>query len=113
MPTATAKRPTLVRPSARKFAAAPANFLAEGLTNVGLFAVAVGIGFAVFLHGAFFPGGAFGNDDERVVAGIVALVVGKKLGDAIDVEGILGNEAASGGDIGGVEGGEAGVAAEN
>jgi hypothetical protein len=94
-------------------AGAAADFFAEGLADVGLFAVAVGVGFAVFLHGAFLPDGAFGNDDESVVAGVVLLVVGKKLGDAVDVERIFGDEAAGGSDISGVERGEAGVAAEN
>src|SRR5882762_4683957 len=94
-------------------AGALADFFAEGLTNVHLFAVAVRVGFAIFLDAAFFPHGAFGNDNKSVVAGIVALVVGKKFGNAIDIKGIFGNEAASGSEIGGVKGGEAGVAAEN
>src|SRR5713226_4558082 len=94
-------------------AGAAANFFAEGLADVRLFTMTVGIGFAVFLHGAFLRDGAFGNDDESVVAGVVALVFGKKFGDAIDVERIFGNEAASGGDVGGVQRGEAGIAAED
>src|SRR5712692_5691057 len=92
---------------------AAANFFAQGLADVRLFTMTVGIGFAVFLHGAFLPDGAFGNDDESVVAGVVALVFGKKFGDAVDVERIFGNEAARGGDVGGVQRGEAGIAAED
>src|SRR5229473_8487962 len=92
---------------------AAANFFAEGLADVRLFTMTVGIGFAVFLHGAFLPNGAFGNDDESVVAGVVALVFGKKFCDAVDVERIFGNEATRGGDVGGVQRGEAGIAAED
>src|SRR5882724_2200691 len=75
--------------------------------------MAVSVGFAVFLNAAFLPHGAFGDDNESVVAGIVALVVRKEFGDAIDVKRIFGDEAASGSDVGGVKGGEAGVTAEN
>src|SRR6267378_2059570 len=94
-------------------AGALADFFTEGLTNVDFLAVTVGVGFPIFLDAAFFPYGAFGNDNKSVVAGIVALVVRKEFGDAIDVKGILGDEAASGSDVGGVKGGEAGVTAEN
>src|SRR5260370_3028615 len=73
----------------------------------------VGIGFAVFLHGAFLPDRPFGNHNERVMAGIVALVFGKKFCDAVDVERILRDEAARGGDVGSVERVEARIAAEN
>src|SRR5882762_9324654 len=94
-------------------AGALADFFTEGLTNVDFLAVTVGVGFPIFLDAAFFPYGAFGNDNKSVVAGIVALVVRKEFGDAIDVKGIFGNEAASGSDVGGVKGGEAGIATEN
>src|SRR5579859_1125654 len=92
-------------------AGAAANFVGEGLADVCFLAMAVGVGVTILLHGAFFPDRAFGNNDESVVAGIVFLVVGKKLGDALDIEGIFGDEAASGSDIGGVKRGEAGIAA--
>src|SRR4029077_17680349 len=77
------------------------------------FAMAVGVGFADFLYGAFFPDGAFRDDDQSVVTGIVTFVVGQNFRDAIDIEGIFGNQTAGGSDVGGIKGGEAGIAAED
>src|ERR1700716_2428436 len=47
------------------------------------------------------------------MAEIFLLVVGQDFGDVIEIKGIFGDQAASGGDVGGVEGGEACVAAKD
>ena len=40
---------------------------------------------------------ALGDQDHRVVAGVTVAVVHHQLGELLDVEGMLGNEAAIGG----------------
>ena len=72
-----------------------ANFLAQSFADIHFFAMPVSIGLSVFLDRAFFPDRAFGYDDQCVMAGIIAFIFGEKLGDAIDVEGIFRDQAAS------------------
>jgi hypothetical protein len=75
--------------------------------------VAVGVGFADFGYASLFPDGAFRNDHQRVVAEIFLFVVREDFGYVVQVKRIFGNQAARGGDVGGVKGGEARVAAED
>jgi hypothetical protein len=85
----------------------------EVVADVGLLLVAVGVGFAVVADLVAFPLGAFAEDDERVVRGVGALVVDQEFDQLVEVHLVLGDDAADGGDVGGVEGRVAGIAAED
>ena len=71
------------------------------------------VGAAVLLHLVALPGGALGEDDEHVVAGVLALLVQQQRDQLVEVDLVLGDDAAVRGDVRGVERGEAGVAPED
>src|SRR5580700_729476 len=83
------------------------------MADIHFFSMAVGVGLSVFVHHAVGPGGPLGNDHQRIIAGIIVLVFHQEFGDAIEIEGNFGDEAARGSDIRRVERGETGIAAEN
>ena len=91
----------------------PSDLLRQCLAHVDLVAVAVGVRLAVFSQGSALPHGPLRRDDEGVPAGVVALVLGQDRGQAIQVEWCLGDEAPSGGDIGGEQRREAAIAPED
>src|SRR5580698_2713921 len=83
------------------------------MADIHFFSMAVGVGLSVFVHHAVGPGGSLGNDHQRIIAGIIVLVFHQEFGDAIEIEGNFGDEAARGSDVRRVERGETGIAAEN
>ncbi len=87
--------------------------LAEHVADVHLLAVAVGVSLADVDGLVALPLGAFGENHERVVAGIGALVVHQQLDQLVEVDLVLGDGAADVGDVGGVERRVAGIAAEH
>src|ERR1700683_3450148 len=92
---------------------APANFLTESFADVYLFAMAVRIRVAVFLDAAALPNGTLGSDHQRIAAGFIFAILGKKLDEPLKIEFHLGDDAAYGGHIGRVESGAARISAEN
>src|SRR5580658_1974911 len=77
--------------------------------------MAIGIrGLALKNHFAPFEHGTFGNQYGGVAAGVLIAVVDQKLGEALDIESVLGDNATVGGaGHGGEHRGVTGVAAEN
>jgi hypothetical protein len=90
-------------------------FVRDNVSNAAKFFVAIGIGgFAFENHFATFKHRAFGNKNRRVAAGIFGPVIDKQLGEALDIELVLGNDATVGSTGHGREhGGIAGVTAEH
>src|SRR5580704_10398061 len=95
------------------FSGAALQLIGQGVTDVHFFSVAVGVGLAVLVDDAVGPGGAFGDDHQGIMAGVVALVFYQELADAIEIEGDFRDQAARRSDVGSVERGEAGIAAED
>src|SRR5580692_2799235 len=90
-----------------------ADFRAEGFADAGLFAMTVRVGLAVFLYGVAFPFRAFGDDQQRIVAGIIALVRHDDLDQFIEIHLVFGDAAADRTRECGVERSVPGVASED
>ena len=94
-------------------AGAALDLLAQRLPDVRLLFVAEGVRLAVFGNGVSPPRRAFRSNQKGIAAGIIVLVLDQQFDHAIEIELDLRNHATASGHVGGVQGGKAGVAAEN
>jgi len=83
---------------------------AQVLRHAHLLAMAERIRLAVLPDGVAFPFRAFGENGQRVVAGVVLLIVDEQADQLLQIHFIFGDAAAHGSDVGGVQGGVAGIA---
>src|SRR4029077_1682999 len=92
-----------------------ADFIADDFANPAKLFVAIGVGALSFKdHVAAFEHGAFRNEHNRVLAGILAAVRDEQFSKMFNIEFVFGNHAAIGSaSHGGKHGGEASVAAKN
>jgi hypothetical protein len=98
-----------------KFGGAIFDFFRDQIADTAQFFVAVRVGGLPFKnHFATFEHGSFGNQRHGIVAGVFAAVGDQQFGELVNVEFVLGNDAAvCGSGERGQHGGVAGVTAEN
>ena len=92
---------------------ADVDLVGEHLGHAGLLAPPQRVGASELLDLVSLPGGALGEDDQHVVGRVVPLLGEEQVDELLEVDRVLGDDAAVGGDVRRVEGGEAGVAPED
>ena len=83
------------------------------MAYINFLPVTIAIGFADLVALPCFPYRSFRHDNERIIAGIVPLVLHQKIDGTLEIERIFRNQAPGRSYVGGVESRETGVAAED